>query len=113
MNFRIALSMIFPPQLQLNGLLGALPKIDCARLRSCSSGGIASAWLTAVPSRYASTAIAPACFIAALKLFLGATVCVEDKCPCCKKLMDPNGYHATTCKGNYSLSRRHDSLRDI
>ena len=36
--------------LQLKGLLDTLPKIDCARLRSCSSGGIASAWLTAVPS---------------------------------------------------------------
>ena len=99
--------------LQLKGLLDTLPKIDCARLLSCSSGGIASAWLTAVPSRYASTAIAPACFIVALKLYLGAVVCVEDICPCCDKLMDTNGYHATTCKGYYSLSRRHDSLRDI
>jgi hypothetical protein len=27
--------------------------------------------------------------------------------------MDSLGYHANTCKGNYSLSRRHDALRDV
>ena len=100
----------------LDLLLQNSSETDCARLLSCGSQGIASAWLTAVPSPFFGTTFTPACFVTALKLWLGAPLCDADpcpKCPFCTKDMDAKGYHALTCKSHGTLIRRHDNLRNV
>ena len=98
---------------QFDSLLTASTTSDRARLNSCAAQGVASAWLTAVPSPHLGTALTPACFVAALKLYLGAPVCSAAPCPFCGKLMDIYGYHSLTCKSYYTMTRRHDNLRNI
>ena len=82
---------------QFDLLLSASSMQDCARVNSCASQGVAAAWLTATPSPYLGTAFTAACFITALKMWLGAAVCSEGPCPRCGKPMDTGGYHALTC----------------
>ena len=98
---------------QFHLLLSASSKQDCARIYSCASQGVAPAWLTAVLSAYLGNAFTPACFITALKMWVGAPVCSEGPCPRCGKPMDIGGYHALTCKSYHTWTRRHDTLRDI
>jgi hypothetical protein len=98
---------------QLELLLTASTELDSARLLSCSAQGVASAWITAVPSAHLGHSFTPACFLTALKLWLGAPVCSAAVCLQCDKPQDATGYHALTCKNNHTWTRRHDSLRDI
>jgi hypothetical protein len=98
---------------QFDLLLSASTKQDRARINSCASQGVAGAWLTAIPSAFSGTALTPACFIIALKMWLGAAVCSAGPCLRCGYLMDTGGYHALTCKRYHTWTRRHDSLRDI
>ena len=96
---------------QWNTIMQISGEADCSRIRSCSSSGLPSAWLNAVPSPFAGAAFSPRIFVIAVKLWLGAQIqTTTANCPFCKKRMDDKGYHACTCRNKGTFTRRHNKL---
>ena len=86
--------------------------VDRARLTAVSAPH-ASAWLSVIPNEQLGLSLSPHEWRAVARWWLGAEVFSEDsKCPFCHHDQGRSGHHATVCKVNGDLTRRHNAIRD-
>jgi hypothetical protein len=87
---------------------------DKARLNACTMRHSGD-WLTAVPSSYHGTVMAPREFRTAAWYRLGMQVYADVRqCPVCRNgFLDALGDHAVTCAGTGDRTGRHNAMRDL
>ena len=86
--------------------------VDRAKLTAVSAPH-ASAWLSVIPNEQLGLILSPHEWRAIARWWLGAEVFSEDsKCPFCHHDQGRSGHHATVCKVNGNLTRRHNANRD-
>ena len=86
---------------------------DQVRLIS-QEGPVASAWISALPSRAANTILPDSDFRNLCRYWLGVPLLPDGKvqqCPLCGEPVDPFGDHMVNCAKN-GRTRRHNAMRD-
>jgi len=85
--------------------------------RIAQDGPVASAWLTAAPSRSLGTSLSEIDFRSLCRFWLGIPLLAEaagtkvHRCPACNEPCDSYGDHFVNCRHN-GMTRRHNSVRD-
>ena len=89
-------------------------QVGRARLTAVSAP-YASAWLSVIPNKHLGLTLSPHEWRAVARWWLGAEdFSADSKCPFCHHDQGTcrSGYHATVCKVNGDLTRRHNAIRD-